>query len=246
MEIRYFHEYRGQDSVFDNKGPVDIFVYHSPRTPASALISANGTIHHPRFLTYAVFFKHKEISIGYPILVSFDVSVTYTMKQVYDRVSQLIKDFINCKSKDTATNKNQNKSIPEQSFVIKAQWKSNGVTTTTKLAQKNKIFKLDEKNMTFLIIFNDLKYYKSELYVYSNRRRDVSAPALVDRVDTNKCVNLPKIVPLEDYIHMGEYANLFNKTTLFCTNCNQFKFINVKLDLWDYPNLLIVHLQRAR
>ena len=247
-------EYRKRDALFDiHRQSVDIFVYFS-RPPQEAI--SNYDDDYTRLQTYAIFFQSQNKFIGYPILVTFNLSVDFTSKQqVRNRIWQLIKGFINYpkEGSEHKHDKHGDDSDNKWFFKITAQWTHFGRDHNEELTSTDnkEIFNLDAENLKFVVIFVDPKYYKNELYVYENRRRDLSAPVLVDRSGTNgrdyyeNVYPYPNVIPLEDCIHIGEYGELSIKDTLFCQKCNHYKFLQKKLNSWNWPNLFIVDILRV-
>ena len=187
--------------------------------------------------------------MGYPLLVTFDLNISITIKEIRDRILQLIKPFIpdidindyknnNDINNNNVNNDNNKKAKP---FVMEAHYSFNNVT---QLTDSDAIFILSQRSMKFVIHFNDPQQYHNDGYDYDNRARDVSAPVKTERpfneYRSTSCINL------EECIDIGHKSRLSQENLWYCQRCQNFQCIKKELDgnSWNAPDLFIIHLDR--
>ena len=206
----------------------------------------------PRFQTFVVLFQRsvarqqyyynqrqsEEAFMGYPLLVTFNLHDNLTMRQIRDRIWQLTKPFVADENIDVNDN--------NKPFVMQASW---GYNNLQELTDNDEEFNLDERNMKFVIHFNDPQQYKNEFVLAENRPRDSSAPAPVDprtgRSPDDGDDQYGRAITLEACIDAYvEEEILSQDDAWYCNKCKDFKCAKKKLDLWNSPDLLIIHLKR--
>ena len=258
---REFHNYN--DYVSDiNRKKDDIFVYYSVCQKKD--VNCNTQIKNDdrkviaRFVTFAIIFeKHtervyhrhqpQEEYMGYPILVTFDLNISVTIKEIRDRIWELIKAFIpNFNINDYNKNNKNNKVDIEKPFKMEARYQFNSVT---ELTASDKTFDLSPRNMRFVIHFNDPTKYHNDGYYYSTRVRHVSAPEKIGRsgwVEANEYKSTLSI-DLEECIDTdasSRAGRLSQHNLWYCKKCKYFRCIENKIFSWNSPDLLIIHLDR--
>ena len=193
------------------------------------------------------YYRQEEL-MGYPILVTFDLNISVTIKEIRDRIWELINAFIpNFNMNDY--NKNNKKSDNEKPFKMEIRYRFNSVT---ELTDSDEIFDLSQRNIKFAIHFNDPTMYHNDGYDYTTRVRDLSAPEKINRsveIDTAKEYRYVASMDLEECIDIDEScrANRLSQHNLwYCKTCKYFQCIKNKLNLWNSPDLLIIHLNRFK
>ena len=242
------------DNVRDiNRRSDDVFVYHSvyKKKKDSNTQMKNDDIDttvKPVFQTFVIKFEkiardapqlyEGQITnefMGYPILVTFDLNISITIKEIRDRIWELIKPFIPNFNINNYSNKN-NSIHNQKPFVMEAQYGFRGVT---ELTDSDEIFDLSQRNMNFVIHFNDPERYHNDGYKYSNRIRDLSAPH-----GDRKTYKSTSCIDLEECIYIGQGSKLLKYNLWYCKKCKHFQCIKTKIDSWNSPDLLIIHLDR--
>ena len=201
----------------------------------------------PRFQTFVVLFQRsvqrqqyyynqrqsEEAFMGYPLLVTFNLHDNVTVRQIRDRIWQLTKPFVADENIDVNDN--------DKPFVMQAAWGYNNVAELTDTDEK---LNLDERNMKFVIHFNDRQQYKNQFVLAENRPRDLSAPAPVDP-RTGRSADDGRAITLEACIDAYVEEEILSQDDgWYCNKCKDFKCAKKKLDLWNSPDLLIIHLKR--
>ena len=123
----------------------------------------------------------------------------------------------------------------------------------------DKIFDLSQRNLHFVIHFNDDhdEWYHNDGYDYANRVRDLSAPKL-KKIDTSGISTFGDEQLIEDYeytstscIDLQECIDIDRRTQLlqynlwYCKKCKYFQGVKNRIESWNSPDLLIIHLNRV-
>merc|ERR1712048_772687 len=106
---------------------------------------------------------------------------------------------------------------------------------------------MGHRNLKFIIHWKDSKQYKLHWYEEDTRKRDETAPSNEDDVAemNQRRRNRDKPIALADCITaFCEKETWGENDARYCSNCKDFKCASKKIDLWDSPDLLIIHLKR--
>ena len=259
-------EWRNHHHVGEiNRKNDDIFVYYSA---CNAQYDDRKVL--PRIETYVIKFEKtvqrvqydnnqplaEDVLMGYPILITFDVNISVTIKEIGDRILQLIKPFIpNIDINDymnNYNNNNDNDNNAEKPFIMEARYWTNGVSRVTELTNSDDIFNVSQKYMQFVVHFNDSEQYQNDGYKYCNRTRDFSVPAeiylspggvVVERFEyiSTPSADLEECI---DVVTSSRQNRLSQHNLWYCTKCKHFQCIKKKLQSWNSPDLLIIRLDR--
>ena len=249
------------DHVGDiNRKNDDIFVYYS--APNTQYDDRKVL---PQFQTFAITFEKtverelyyynqpptEDVMMGYPILITFDLNISITIKEVGDRILQLIKPFvphININDYWNNYNNNNNDNI-EKPFIMQAKHSFNHVVELTDSGQ---VFNLSEKNLQFVVHFNDPEQYHNDRYDYSTRLRDSSAPVKINRSHRGQLIEAYEYrsaasIDLDECIDMvssSAQKRLAQHNLWYCKKCKHFQCMKKNLQSWNSSDLLIIRLDR--
>ena len=192
--------------------------------------------------------RYEDESLGYPLLLTLPINVTMSMKTIRECLWEIIKPFL----------QDENIQITDENlpFQFWAAWGFNQhqelVDDSDKPPQDQK-FDLKQRNLKFLVHWKDPKQYKSALYDSEQRPRDESAPPALDSNsvssigfgDDEERRGKGKPIDLTACIEaFCEKETLSENDAWYCSKCKDFKCASKKIDLWNSPDLLIIHLKR--
>merc|ERR1712141_664794 len=189
---------------------------------------------------YGVQERTEDEVIGYPLLVTLPMKVAVTTKQIRTRLFELVQPMM---VDDSIKFDN------DWPFVL---WAQHGFNKFTKLVAEDDAaeFNLNQRNLKFIVQWTNAKHYKRELYPEKSRPRDDTAPpplgSSASRADSDRArQQRGKPIKLDDCLHaFCEKEILSENDAWYCSNCKGFKEASKQIDLWDCPDLLIIHLKR--
>mmetsp|Transcript_30044 Transcript_30044/g.47979 ORF Transcript_30044/g.47979 Transcript_30044/m.47979 type:complete len:1184 (-) Transcript_30044:396-3947(-) len=184
--------------------------------------------------------RFEDEPIGYPLLVTLPMQIPVSKAQIRKALWKLIQPFL----------RDENLTLEDElPFEFWAAW---GFDNHQKIDDTQTVFELNQRNLKFLVHWKDVNQYKSELYSMQNRERDETAPPPLDpnhvssigfddddRRGRGKPIDLTAC--LEAFC---EKETLSENDAWYCSKCKDFKCASKKIDLWNAPDLLIIHLKR--
>jgi len=186
--------------------------------------------------------RYEDEPLGFPLLMTLPMRVKVSMLQIRNKLWSLLKAFI--EDENIEMDPNDGKDDGDLPFIFWASWGFNQHCKIT--ADKDEEFDLKQRNLKFIIHFKDSKQYKLSLYEEETRKRDESAPnneSLQDEMNQRRQSRKP--IALADCITaFCEKETLGENDAWYCSQCKDFKQASKKIDLWDSPDLLIIHLKR--
>jgi len=184
--------------------------------------------------------RFEDEPIGYPLLMTLPMTVAVTMRQIRARIWTLIQPFL----------VDSNLTIDDEwPFGLWACW---GFNQNCQIQDDDEVFGLNQRNLRFVVQWKgDAKGYKAGLYDMNKRARDDSAPkpmsarSSVSAYDSDARRRGGKPIELSECLHaFCEKETLSENDAWYCSQCKDFKCASKQIDLWDSPDLLIIHLKR--
>jgi len=129
-------------------------------------------------------------------------------------------------------------------------WAGHGFKSFTKLEDQDEEISLNQRNLKFIVQWKNSKHYQLDLYDVKKRPRDDTAPAPLGNGLSSSYSNdarrgRGKPINLGECLHaFCEKETLSENDAWYCSNCKGFKCASKQIDLWDSPDLLIIHLKR--
>jgi len=182
--------------------------------------------------------RYEDEVIGYPLLLTLPMMVDVTMKHIRTKIFELVQPLM---VDDTV------KLDDKWPFTL---WASFGFNKFTKLEDDDEeAFNLNQRNLKFLVQWNHAKHYKLDLYDVKARPRDDTAPAPLgtgaSSYNDGARRRGGKPIDLSECLHaFCEKETLSENDAWYCSQCKGFKEASKQIDLWDSPDLLIIHLKR--
>ena len=173
---------------------------------------------------------------GIPLIVNLPYKVV-SMDYLYKRLYNLAKPFM--KSQKGSGDK-EKETAPFQIFSLIGFNQIEEITD-----EDNKIVDLvGQRQVKFVIQWNDADLYNTKWYEYKHRPRDETAPNAQNE-SRNSHRNMDKPIPLRNCIESyTEKEILGENDAWYCNKCKAHKRAEKKIDLWSVPDILIIHLKR--
>jgi len=181
--------------------------------------------------------RFEDETIGYPLLLTLPMKLPVTMKQVREEIWKLVKPLCVDDSVELA----------DAPFGL---WAGYGFKSFEELEDSDQVLNLTKRNLKFIVQWKSSKEYRLDLYDVNKRPRDDTAPPKLGTGLTSSYSNdarrgRGKPINLSECLHaFCEKETLSENDAWYCSVCKGFKCASKQIDLWDSPDLLIIHLKR--
>jgi ubiquitin carboxyl-terminal hydrolase 4/11/15 len=189
-----------------------------------------------KHIYYANQKKWEDVAMGYPLLITMSNKVPITINQIREKLFTNIKPFM----------EDQSKNIGDDDLPFKL-WATWGFNDQFELKPSDEVFVLRKRNLRFVLHWTDAGQYIMKLYERGKRARDASAPtggANKSRDDDSRRRQSKPITLQQCLEAFSEKEVLSENDAWYCSQCKGFKCASKKIDLYNSPDLLVIHLKR--
>lgn len=189
-----------------------------------------------KYFNYSSQSNFEDEPIGYPLLLTLCMKIPMSVNDIRARMYDIVSPFMT----------DSNIPLDDENLPFRF-WATWGYQDHCKLLPSDDVFDLQKRNLKFLVHWSDATQFKNQWTERSKRERDESAPAVVENRQEDERARYARAKPIE-LLHcfdaFCEKEVLGENDAWFCSKCQGFKCASKKIDLWNSPDLLIIHLKR--